>query len=214
MNAPMTYELKRPQQADPNKKYPALFMMHGVGCNEQNMLPLASGLEDEFYIFSIRGHLPHPPGYSFFTIERIGKPNREDFEQCIDKITNFINYATEQYNIDSEHLYLLGFSQGAILAKTLGLVLGNHIKGIVALSGYTPRFAMEEYNIKPVTQLSVFISHGQFDNVLPYQWGVESNEFFKKMGANVTLKTYQEGHSVSLQNQQDFTEWLLNDLKK
>ncbi len=214
MNAPMIYEIHRPANVDPNKKYPALFMMHGIGSNEKNMFSLVAGLEDQFFIFSIRGHLQHPPGFSFFTIEAYGKPHRKVFDQGIENLTNFIDYVTEQYNIDSRHLYLLGFSQGAILAKTLCLKLGNRIKGIIALSGYIPKFVKEEYDIKPVDEVSVFISHGQFDNVLPYEWGVASNEFFKELGADVTFKTYQEGHSVSLENQQDFTNWILTDLSK
>lgn len=214
MSAPMIYELRRPKNYDQNKKYPAIFMMHGIGSNEKNMLSLTAELEDKFYIFSIRGHLPQPPGYSFFTIEAYGKPHRDVFDQGIDNIINFIDYATENYNVDNNHLYLLGFSQGAILAKTLGLVLGHKLKGLVALSGYIPKFVKEEYNIMPVTQLSVFISHGQFDNVLPYEWGVKSSEFFKELGADVTLKSYQEGHTVSMQNHEDFVTWILNDLQK
>ncbi len=214
MNAPMIYELHRPANVDPNKKYPAIFMMHGIGSNEKNMFSLTSDLEDQFFIFSIRGHLQQAPGYSFFTIEAYGKPHRNVFDQGIENLTNFIDYATEQYNLDTQHLYLLGFSQGAILAKTLCLVLGSRIKGIIALSGYIPKFVKEEYDIKPINNVSVFISHGQFDNVLPYEWGVASNELFSELGATVTFKTYQEGHSVSIENQQDFTNWLLNDLSK
>jgi phospholipase/carboxylesterase len=213
MNSPMIYELHRPKQVDPDKTYPALFMMHGIGSNEKNMLTLVDGLEEHFYIFSIQGHLPQSPGYAFFTIQGYGKPHREVFDQSVSKLTSFIEYATEQYPIDSSLLYLLGFSQGAILAKTLGLTWGNRIKGIVALSGYIPGFVKEEYNKQPVDQLSLFISHGQFDNILPYEWGVESNEFYRELGAKVTFQTYQEGHTVSLRNQQDFTKWLLNDLE-
>ena len=42
---------------------------------------------------------------------------------------------------------------------TLGLTLGNKIKGIVALSGYIPAFVKEEYEIKPVDQvISIYFS--------------------------------------------------------
>ncbi|GMA62940.1 alpha/beta hydrolase [Alicyclobacillus fastidiosus] len=68
--------------------------------------------------------------------------------------------------------YLLGFSQGAIFAMTLVLTSGNCIKGIMALSGYIPGcFVKEEYNIKPINEVSIFISHGEMDQVLPYEWG-------------------------------------------
>ncbi|MED1471851.1 esterase [Bacillus salipaludis] len=213
MNSPMIYELRRPKQTDPNKIYPALFVMHGIGSNEQNMMSLVEGLEEKFFIFSVRGHLTQPPGYAFFTIEGYGKPHRAVFDEGISKLTSFIDYASEQYPIDPNQLYLLGFSQGAIVSMTLGLTLGNRIKGIIALSGYIPGFVKEEYDIKPVNDLSLFISHGDMDQVLPYEWGVANDEYFRELGANVTFKTYHEGHTVSLMNQQDFMEWIINSLK-
>ncbi|MGG1397164.1 esterase [Bacillus salipaludis] len=214
MNSPMIYELRRPKQTDPNKIYPALFVMHGIGSNEQNMLSLVEGLEEKFFIFSVRGHLTQPPGYAFFTIEGYGKPHRAVFDEGIRKLTSFIDYASEQYPIDPNQLYLLGFSQGAIVSMTLGLTLGNRIKGIIALSGYIPGFVKEEYDIKPVSEVSLFISHGDMDQVLPYEWGEANNEYFKELGADVTFKTYHEGHTVSLRNQQDFMEWITDSLKK
>ena len=214
MNSPMTYEIRQPKEVDPNKTYPALFVMHGMGSNEQNMLSLVNGLEEEFYIFSIRGHLAQPPGFAFFTIEGYGKPHREVFDQAVTKLTNFIDYASEQYPIDSSQLYLLGFSQGAILSMTLGLALGERIKGIVALSGYIPGFVRDEYNVKSVKHMSLFISHGEMDQVLPFEWGVVNNEYFQGQGATVTFKRYQEGHTVSLQNHNDYRKWLLESVEK
>ncbi|WP_079507539.1 alpha/beta hydrolase [Mesobacillus jeotgali] len=212
MNSSMLYELRTPSKVEPDKTYPALFVMHGMGSNEQNMLSLVAGLEEKFYIFSIRGPLSQPPGFAYFTIQGYGKPHREVFDQGISQLTNFIDHAAGRYPIDQERLYLLGFSQGAIVSMTLGLALGKRIKGIVALSGYIPGFVKEEYTIQPVDHLSLFISHGEFDNVLPYEWGVESKEFFEGLKSQVTFKAYQEGHTVSIKNQQDFTKWLLEDV--
>jgi len=214
MNSPMFYELRRPAQTEPGKTYPALFLMHGIGSNEQNMLSLVNGLEDRFYIFSIRGHLPQPPGYAFFTIQGYGKPHREVFDEGIRKLTSFIDYACEDYPLDESQLFLLGFSQGAILSMTLGLTLGSRIKGIIALSGYIPAFVKEEYQIQSVDNLSLFISHGVLDQVLPFDWGVANNEYFSGLGADVTFKTYQEGHTVSMDNHRDFMNWLMEKVEK
>ena len=210
----MIYELRKPKQVDPDQTYPVLFLMHGIGGNEQNMLSLVDGLEESFYIFSIRGQLFQPPGYAFFTIEGYGKPHREVFDDGVNKLTSFIDYAFEQYPLDASRVYLLGFSQGAILAMTLGLTLGNRIKGIVALSGYIPAFVKEEYTIKNVESLSLFISHGEMDQILPLEWGKANNELFNKLGAAVTFETYPEGHTVSHKNHHDFKNWLLSDLEK
>ncbi|MEH7075972.1 alpha/beta hydrolase [Neobacillus drentensis] len=214
MNAPMVYELHRPAQTEPGKTYPALFLMHGIGSNEQNMLSLVSGLEERFYIFSIRGHLPQPPGYAFFTIQGYGKPHREVFDEGINKLKSFIDYACAEYPVDQSQLFLLGFSQGAILSMTLGLTLGSRIKGIIALSGYIPAFVKEKYDVQPVDKLSLFISHGEMDHVLPFDWGLENNKYFRSLGADVTFKTYQEGHTVSMENHKDFMNWLMERVKK
>ena len=77
MDTPMIYDLRKPKHVDPDKTYPALFLIHGMGSNEQNMFPLVQGLEEDFYIFSIRGPISQPPGFAFFTIEGYGKPHRE-----------------------------------------------------------------------------------------------------------------------------------------
>ncbi|UOF89268.1 esterase [Fodinisporobacter ferrooxydans] len=214
MNTSMVYELRRPTNIEPGKKYPALFVMHGIGSNEKNMLSLVDGLDESLFIFSIRGHISQGPGFAYFTIQGYGKPHREVFDDAIIRLTAFINNACDKYPIDLNRLYLLGFSQGAILAMTLGLTLGYRIKGIVALSGYIPSFVKEEYNIQPVEELSVFISHGQMDQVLPYEWGQANESFFSELGANVTFRSYPEPHTVSEENLRDFQQWFIDELQK
>ncbi|WP_256240603.1 alpha/beta hydrolase [Bacillus sp. V3B] len=149
------------------------------------------------------------------TIQTISfrKFHKKGFNQGVGLLTNFIDYASEQYPLDKSQFFLLGFSQGAVMSMTLALTLGNRIKGIVALSGYIPTFAKEEYRIKSVDQLSAFIAHGRLDQVLPYEWGVSAQEYFNSRGASISFHTYQEGHTVSFENQQDFKEWLISDCK-
>ena len=101
----------------------------------------------------------------------------------------------------------MGFSQGAILSMTLGLKLGNRIKGIIALSGYIPAFVKEEYDIQSMDQVAAFISHGENDQVFPFKWGIDAEAFYKQHGAVSTFSAYSEGHTVSNENYSDFTEW-------
>jgi phospholipase/carboxylesterase len=214
METPMIYDIRHPKSVVPGKKYPALFLMHGIGSNEQNMLSMVDGLEEDFFVFSVRGHLTQGMGFAYFTIEGYGKPHREVFDEGINQLTNFIDYASEKYPLDVNQLYVLGFSQGAIVSMTLGVTLGNKIKGVVALSGYIPQFVKEDYPNNPGKNLSVFISHGEYDQVLPYQWGKENVDYLNNLGIPVTFKTYPEGHTVSEENLQDFRSWILNDLRR
>jgi phospholipase/carboxylesterase len=214
METKMIYELRRPNNVVPGKKYPALFVMHGMGSNEQDMLSLVNGLDDHFYIFSVRGHLTQGPGFAYFTIQGFGKPHREVFDEGINKLTGFIDYALESYPLDCEKVYLMGFSQGAIVSMTLALTAGYKIKGVVALSGYIPQFVKEEYMINTSDELSLFISHGEYDQVLPFEWGKENVEYFTQLGIPVTFKSYRDGHTVTLENLRDFQSWILKDLNR
>ncbi|MEC5424217.1 esterase [Virgibacillus sp. C22-A2] len=213
MKDQLIYELRSPEIIEAGKKYPVIFLLHGMGSNEQDMMPLVSGIERELFVFSIRGPIQQPPGYAFFTIEGYGKPQRDGFEGAINVIENFIEYAEEKYPIDADEIYLMGFSQGAILSMTLGLRLGKRIKGIIALSGYIPDFVKEEYDIRPLDKVSAFISHGEYDQVLPFEWGLDAEAFYKQHGANSTFSAYPVGHTVSKENYNDFTVWF-NKLSK
>lgn len=212
MNAPLIYELRRPHELDPAKKYPALFVMHGMGSNEKDMLGLVSGFEEQCFVFSIRGPLAQPPGFAFFTIEGYGKPHRHAFDEAVEQVIGFMDWATSEYPVDKDQIYLLGFSQGAILSMTVGLMAENRVKGIVALSGYIPEFVKTEFRDKSMKRLSLFISHGEMDQALPFEWGQASRDYFQQLGADVTFKSYPSPHTVSMANYQDFEKWLLDSL--
>ncbi|MFD1862908.1 alpha/beta hydrolase [Planococcus chinensis] len=212
MSLPLVFEMRRPSEIDSSRKYPALFVLHGMGSNEKDMLGLVEGLEEHFFIFSIRGQLEQRPGFAFFTIERFGKPHQDVFGEAREKLQDFIDWATNEYPLDSSGIYLMGFSQGAILSMSAALAHSESIKGVVALSGYIPDFVKEDFRGKPMANTALFISHGQQDQVLPYSWSKESKYYFESAGADVTFKSYPSPHTVSLENYQDFTNWLLAQL--
>ncbi len=198
MNSPFTFIHTAPTQMETGKLYPAIFLMHGMGSNEKDLPGLLDEIKDQCHIFSLQGPIIQPPGYAFFTIEEFGKPHRQVFDQVIIQIMKFIEEAITEYPIDAEKIFLMGFSQGAILSKTLAFAMGKEkIAGIVALSGYIPDFVQTEYHKHSVSDMPVFISHGLMDYVLPYQWGEASRDFFTEQGANVTFKNFQDGHGVT-----------------
>ena len=206
MKSPFTFNHTAPRSAE--QKQPALFLLHGMGSNEADLPQLVKNFENTHHIFSLRGPIIQKPGYSFFEIEEIGKPIRDVFDKVVIHIQAFIREAITEYVLDPDDITILGFSQGAILAQTLALTMGNEVSKVVALSGYIPEFVKTEYVIRNVDQLSIFISHGNYDYVIPSQWGVESKDYFETMKANVTFKTYNEGHGVPPENHRDLVEFL------
>jgi phospholipase/carboxylesterase len=206
VKSPFTFTHTPPTEE--SGKQPAIFLLHGMGSNEKDLPQLVQDFKDSHHVFSLRGPIVSDPGYSYFTIQEVGKPIRPVFDEVLTYLQSFIHEAIEEFGLDEERVYVLGFSQGAILAQSLALTMGNVIRGIVALSGYVPDFVKLDYAQQPVNHLNAFISHGEYDYIIPPHWGKESKEYFESLGANVTFKSYNDGHGVTPENHQDLVAFL------
>ncbi|WEK54151.1 MAG: alpha/beta hydrolase-fold protein [Candidatus Cohnella colombiensis] len=211
MNSAYHYDIHFPVNMDPDKQYPTVFTLHGRGSDEKNMFGLVESLADEFIIVGIRGNLTLGAGFQYYELKSLGNPIREMFDRTIQQLEEFIQYATEKYPIDAAKRYLLGFSQGAILSMTLALTMGDELKGIVALNGYVPSFVQLEYALKSVENVSVFVSHGEFDSVFPVRIGHETANYFRNLTSHLIFNIYPTDHGVSEDNQRDFVNWLHQD---
>lgn len=208
MKTAYPYDIHLPSNLDPNKKYPTLFTLHGKGSNEKDLFGLVAPLSEDYIIVSIRGNLAVGAGFQYYELKSLGHPNREMFDQAIGDLKAFILYMSEEYPIDVTKRYLLGFSQGAILSMSLALTMGDQISGIVALNGYVPEFVKLEYPLQNMNDVSLFISHGEFDSVFPIRIGYETAAYFESITSHVTFKTYPSDHGVSMENQRDVLDWL------
>lgn len=214
MQSPFTYVHSQPTVMAADKKYPAIFLLHGMGSNEHDLVQLVAGFKEQCHIFSLQGPIKHSPGYAFFTIQEEGKPDRHVFDKIVVHLQRFILEAVEEFQLDIDNLFVVGFSQGAVLAQTLGLTMGIQLKGVVALSGYIPDFVRLEYAKRSVDHLKLFISHGEYDYIIPSQWGEESKSYFEEIGADVTFFMHQDGHGVTPENQRALESFLALHLQQ
>lgn len=210
MQSPFQFIHHAPNDTD--KKQPAIFLFHGLGSNEHDLLQLVDTFKGRCHIFSVQGPITHKPGYAFYTFEEEGKPTRDIFDKVVKAAQVFVQEAAIEFNVDIEQIYVVGFNQGAVIAQTISLVMGKGIRGTVALSGFVPEFVAVEYNKLPHNNANVLITHGEYDYVYPVVWGKESAELFESNGANVELFIFEDGHGVTpavLQKMQLFIEGLL-----
>ena len=210
MKTPFTYLHKTPTvQKD---KQPAIFLLHGLGSDENDLLQLVDSFSTECHIFSLQGPIQHRPGYAFYTFEEEGKPERAIFDKVLKGIEAFIFEAIQEFQLDEKQIYVVGFNQGAAVAASLAMVMGNAIRGTAVLSGYLPEFAALEYSKKTMDESKIFISHGEYDYDFPFEWAEHTVRFFNDYGTQVTFKSYPVGHGVSQQNLQDLLAFLAADL--
>lgn len=214
MKGPFEYTVSCPENMEAGKKHPVIFGLHGIGYNEKDMLHLVEELKEEFILIGIRGNLTYEQGYAYYFLKSYGNPERELFDSGVNNLKAFIEEACEQYPIDQERKYLIGFSQGAILSMSLALILGESIKGVVAMNGYIPEFVKEEFPLKSIKQTSFMVTQGEKDKIFGLSVGLENYEYLRQHAGSVKYIIYPEIHVVNDEMKRDLVSWIANDAVK
>lgn len=187
---------------------PAVFVLHGRGANEEDLLPIARGLPDDLHIVSLRAPDRLQGGYTWYELDLSGgglhqsQPDSADFDRSRDLISESITAAIESYNLDADQLGLLGFSQGAITSFALLLDDPDRYSWVVALHGYLPD-SHRDLNPAGITDKPIFIAAGAADEIIPAARTEAAADRLKSLGAAVSFNTYQAGHGVGPAEQQD-----------
>ena len=126
---------------EPGKKPPLLILLHGVGSNERDLFGLAEELDPRFLVVSVRSPLSFDfGGYGWYPVRFTPQGAVGDtalVEAGRQKLIAFIEEAVTAYDADPAQVYLLGFSQGAIMGLFVTLTRPDLVAGMVAMSGRT-----------------------------------------------------------------------------
>ncbi|NNL81661.1 MAG: alpha/beta fold hydrolase [Flavobacteriaceae bacterium] len=193
---------------------PVIIMLHGYGSDENDLFSFSSELDERFFIVSARAPYPmFPFGHTWYTIHFEAPQGKwTDTEQALesrDKIAVFIDEVCEAYDVDSNRVILLGFSQGTILSIAAALTYPEKISDVVALSGYVNKDLIPtEINKDKISHLSFYCSHGTADQVIPVDWARKTPAFFDGIGIDYSYSEFPVGHGVAPQNFREFRDWL------
>ena len=195
------------RKAKPNA--PLLVLLHGYGSNDADLFSFAEYIPTSFHVVSLQAPLAMGENsFAWFPIhfnesmERWTSP--EEVKKATDYIHDFLSYYTKKHDFDNKEVYLMGFSQGAMLSYAVGLATKN-VKGIAALSGYIDPRVVEVTN---TTLSSIYVSHGTADMVVPYAWAEQTVETLKEYGLSPEFHTYPQGHGINQDNLMSIIQWL------
>ena len=101
----------------------------------------------------------------------------------------------KKYNI--KQTWLLGFSQGAYMGYMLALKNPKLYDGLVACGGGLVTNVFKDKDYKKARKVKVIISHGKQDKVIDYAEAEKAYTVLKEKNLDVTLDSFEGGHSVS-----------------
>jgi len=214
----LTHKVKAPSGAN-SEPAPLLLLLHGYGSNENDLIELAPYLDPRFFIISVRAPETLGPNmYAWFPLEFYQggiKVNFQEAQSALEILHHFFLEAKKKYPINPNQIFLMGFSQGAVMSYMMSLLYPDEISGTVAMSGRVPpKEFFTQIDGKILNNFPIFACHGLYDEVISIQAGRECKEVLEKLPINLTFKEYPMGHQVTLESLQDISNWLKHQLDK
>ncbi|MEO7176434.1 MAG: dienelactone hydrolase family protein [Saprospiraceae bacterium] len=208
----LKYVVRKPTKLD--AKTPTLILMHGYGSNEGDLFGLETQLPKNFLVISVRA--PYSLGgnsFEWFSLPESGstiKESEADLQKSVALVKKFVAEVLAKFKTDPKQVYLSGFSQGGMMAYSVGLTAPEMFKGIAPLGGRIFEVTKKEIKVStPLKQLRIFIGHGDQDNRVAYKYATDAEKYLKSLGLSPELHTYKGlGHSINAQEVMEVKKWL------
>ena len=198
---------------------PLLLLLHGIGSNEHDLYGLAPFLDKRFLIISVRApNILGPGSYAWFEADFTPQGpviNPEQAEASRITLITFLKEAITAYGADPKQVYLMGFSQGAIMSASVALTQPELVAGAVLMSGrILPEIRPLIASNEELSDFPFLVVHGTADMVLPITHGRASREILSSLPVDLTYHEYPMGHEVNQESLSDVTVWLTEQLDK
>jgi len=170
-------------------------MLHGSGGIAAHGLSYISQYADEYNIILLA------PASQDYTWDIIAN---NSFNKDVIFLDGALQFVFEHYAINSAHIAIGGFSDGASYALSIGLTNGSLFRHIIAFS---PGFAFTiENNGSP----AVFISHGVHDHILPINsCSRRIVPQLKGRGLNISYHEFNGEHIIPAEISQKAVQWFV-----
>jgi phospholipase/carboxylesterase len=111
--------------------------------------------------------------------------------------------------IPAKRIVMAGYSQGGAMNLYTSLRYPEKLAGILALSTYLPMADKLMQEAAPANKsTSIFMAHGQYDEVLSIVAGEMSRQALLALSYQVDWHTYPMGHAICPQEIQAISGWL------
>ncbi len=187
---------------------PCLVMLHGRGSDEVDLLELASYLDPRLVVISARAPYSLGVGYHWYEFLEAGYPEPETFQTSLGLLSRFVDDVVGGHGLDPDRVYVLGFSQGALMAGALALTRPERVAGAMMLSGYLPISSRLHVPRELVRGLPFFVAHGTEDPVIPIGMARSTRVYLSNLKVNLTYREYPIAHFVDEEELRDVTGWL------
>ena len=215
---PLEHVHVAPDDETDDEPAPAVFVLHGRGADEEDLLPVAAELPNELHVVSLRAPDPLQGGYTWYELDlsagglESSQPDAEDFRRSLNLIVESVEAAVDAYGLDADRIGLLGFSQGGITSLSLLFEDPDRYAWVAALHGY---LAASHDDLDPdgIEGKPVFVGAGAGDRVIPESRTSAAVERLEAVDAAVAHGSFPGGHGIGPQELDAVVEFVASQVR-
>ncbi len=189
-----------------------LLVMHGLGDSLEGyrFLPDLLKIPGLHYLL-VNAPESYFTGFSWFDL--FGGDMRKGVIRSRDLLFGVLD-ELESQEWPAEHVGVLGFSQGCLMALDLACRYPKTLGSVVGISGYVGMLNEYPEKLSPAARTQkIMVTHGTVDQMLPFKTTQEQIQALKGMGLAIEWKEYIKDHTIDPYREvQDIRTFLVRNL--
>src|SRR5204863_5315973 len=189
----------------PGKSERTLFLLHGTGGNERDLIPLGRELDPNAALLSPRGKVLENGMPRFFRRLAEGVFDLQDLKYRTNELADFVTAAAQHYGFATDQLVAVGYSNGANIAASMLLLRPETMHRAILFRAMVPLIP----DILPdLSSVRVWIGAGDQDPIVPASETKRLVELLRQANADVTIRFAKAGHGLTNDDLEAARHWL------
>lgn len=210
-----------PRPVDASDIAASVIWLHGLGADGHDFEPIVPELglpadRSIHFVFpharvrpvTLNGGMAMRAWYDIVSLDARRDEDQEGILESARQVSALVDRERRR-GVPAERIILAGFSQGGAMAGYVGVRYPERLAGLVILSAYLllpERLEAERSDANRA--LPIFAAHGQFDPVVPLEWGEANRAALAEAGYPVEWGVYPTAHSVERSEIDVLGRWL------
>lgn len=169
-----------------------LFLLHGTGGSERDLLPLVEPLRDEYNFVGLLGNVKEDGMARFFRRSKAGVFDQESIRTEAEKLSQFVRTWCTEKSIDRADTAFLGYSNGANMILATAMLYPSEIDQAVLLH---PMLPFEMDGAKLLGKMFL-VTYGTQDLMIPAEESEKVVSALKEARADVEVVKHEGGHEI------------------
>jgi phospholipase/carboxylesterase len=169
-----------------------LFLLHGTGGDEKDLLPLVQSLEEKYNFVGLRGNVDEQGMLRFFRRVAPGVFDQENIQEEAKKLADFLEAWFEKYDLTPDDVAFVGYSNGANMILVMTFLFPKLIKKAVLLHSMLPLVGCTA----DLSGKSFLVTYGHKDQMILAKDSQKVVEVLQGSGAEVEVVEHLGGHEI------------------